>query len=642
MVFNFIVNNLKTFILCCIVIIGCSFFNTPISNFSLDEKQGYIYRNTKQLISVLDKSIQLADSIITEEQFNQLKLNYFIARRHYKHIECIMEYTSPFDVKYFINGPLVKKTDLEIGNRIVDPHGFQVIEEQLFGVDSLDSKLLLTEFQLLKESFKAFENKLKDININDAQIIESLQFELVRMCSLTLSGYDATFTHTNSNECVSVFVGLRCLLNDIKKKYSLHIYPNEIHQQLISKIKLAENYCLLHKDYESFNRLVFITQYIKPVYKLLVKLHQSNLFPFTPVNYAIQLNNEHLFEKEYYNLNYFSVKAIDTVGNSLQAKLGELLFFDPILSGNNRRACASCHNPNLAFTDGLQKGLSYEQKNNLDRNTPSLFNVIFQKHFFYDGRARQLEQQANDVLHNQKEMNSTIDEMINRLNQSDEYQNLFRNSYKGTADTLISYYGILKAITEYEKTLISMNSRFDKYIKGDYKQLTKQEVNGYNVFSGKALCGSCHFFPLFNGLVPPIYSDTEYEVIGVPESDNGKLIDKDDGRIMVSKSYIHKYAFKTPTVRNSTLTAPYMHNGVFKSLDEVLDFYNKGGGQGIGINIPHQTLPFDSLQLTKDEIKDVKSFILSLTDTIGLTKKPLILPKFKSNTLNQRVVGGEY
>lgn len=642
MVLKFIGHNLKTFILCLIVVVSCSFLNSTMSDYSDSEKIVYVKHNTKQIISILDNSIQLADSEIAINQLNQLKLNYFTARRNYKHIEFLIEYCAPFDVKYFINGPLVKKSDLEIGTRIVDPHGFQVIEEQLFAVDSIDSKLLLLELQLLKESFKSFENKLKDLNINDAQIIEAIQFELIRMCSLTLSGYDATYTQTNSSECRYVFEGLSFILNDIKKRYSENTYPIEIHQQLITKIKLAENYCLLHKGYESFNRLYFITQHIKPIYKLLVKLHRCKLFPFTPVNYAIQLNNEHLFEQEYYNLNYFSVKVIDTLGNTAQSKLGELLFFDPILSGNNQRACASCHKPNIAFTDGLPKGLSYEQKSNLDRNTPSLLNTIFQKHFFYDGRARQLEQQASDVLHNQKEMNSSIDEMIHRLNQSEEYQSLFKNSYKGTPDTIINYYGILKAIAEYEKTLISMNSRFDKYIKGDYKQLSKQEINGYNVFSGKALCGSCHFFPLFNGLVPPIYSDTEYEVIGVPENVNSKLIDQDIGRIKVSKSYIHQYAFKTPSIRNSNLTAPYMHNGIYESLDDVINFYNKGGGQGIGINITHQTLPFDSLQLTEQEIKDIKSFIISLTDTIGLTRIPKKLPIFKDEKLNRRTIGGVY
>lgn len=239
-------------------------------------------------------------------------------------------------------------------------------------------------------------------------------------------------------------------------------------------------------------------------------------------------------------------------------------------------------------------------------------------------------------------MNSTIEGMIFKLNQSQEYQQLFKTSFKGTSDTVINYYGMLKAISEYEKTLISMNSRFDKYIKGDFKQLTSQEINGYTIFSGKALCGSCHFFPLFNGLVPPIYNDTEYEVIGVPENINSKIIDKDVGRITVSRVNIHQHAFKTPSVRNIALTAPYMHNGVYKTLDEVIDFYNQGGGQGLGINIPHQTLPFDSLQLNKQEIKDIKLFMLTLTDTMGLINKPKKLPAFNDPKLNNRLIGGSY
>jgi cytochrome c peroxidase len=480
----FISKNFKTIVICVAFAISSFFLNFSVYHSSNLKKPIIIENTTKKLISILDKSIQLADSTIDVEKLHQLQSNYFIARKHYKQIECFIEYCSPFDAKYFINGPLVKKSDLEIGTRVVDPHGFQVIEEQLFGVDSIDTSLLLIELKLLKESFNTFTHKLNNININDSQILEMMQFELIRMSALTLSGYDASFTKTNSEECKNVFEGFRALLNDVKVKNQENGYPLALHQQVISKLKLAENYCLIHKDYDSFNRLFFITQHIKPIYKLLVKIHQTDLFPYTQVDYAINLNNEHIFEREYYNINYFSVKTVDTLGNALQAQLGELLFFDPVLSGNNKRACASCHKPELAFTDGFKKGVSFE-KENLDRNTPTLLNTIFQKNFFYDGRARQLEQQANDVLHNQKEMNSTIEDMINRLNESDEYKSLFKNSFKGTADTNINYYGILKAITEYEKTLVSMNSRFDKYIKGDYKQLNTQEINGYNLFSAK-------------------------------------------------------------------------------------------------------------------------------------------------------------
>ncbi len=630
----------KIIIVLSIVFLSCSFFT--LKNCSEEKLNNLTNTNliTLQLIKVLDKSIMLIGSNSKITPKKQLQAYYFSARKYYKQIETIIEYCAPFDVKYFINGALVKKSDIEIGNRIVEPHGFQVIEEQLFSVDTIDQALVKSELQLLQQTFVSFNKKIHDIKLTNSQIIEAMQFELIRLSSMSLSGFDATMTKTNNVECAYVLLSFKTLLSEIKLANADVNYLNE--SQLITAVTKAQTYCLSHPKYDTFDRLFFITEHIKSIYKKLVELHQSKSFPVTPVNYAINLLSKKVFETESYNLNYFSVNIFDTLNNSNQAKLGEFLFFDPILSGNNLRACASCHNPNKAFTDGLKTALAFDNQKHLARNSPTLLNTIFQRHFFYDGSARQLEQQINDVLHNKNEMNSNPPEMIEKLNQSNEYQSLFKKSYKGTIDTTISYYGILKAISEYEKTLISMNSRFDKYIRGDKTQLSKNEMSGYNLFSGKALCGSCHFFPLFNGLVPPIYNDTEYEVIGVPESKLNKIIDNDEGRIKISKSAIHKYAFKTPTVRNSSLTAPYMHNGIYNTLDEVLEFYNKGGGQGIGINISHQTLPFDSLKLTKKEMADIKSFIISLSDTIGLNRKPKQLPKFNNESLNNRVIGGSY
>lgn len=601
----------------------------------------YLTSQNKTLVATIDKCLLLCDKPINAVSRKQLQKQYFLTRVAYKHIECYLEYCSPFDVKYFINGPLVKKSEPEIGRRIVDPHGFQVIEEQLFGIDTIDVAVLKTEFGILKDAFTTFEKKLPNLTISHAQVLEMMQFELVRMCGLSLSGYDATFTKTNIQECAAVFSGFESFLTEIKNG-SPNDYPLNTHQALLDELIKARAYCLAHKEYNQFNRLEFITKHIKPLYKQLVTLHKHELFPFTPVNYALDLKNENLFNAQTFNLSYFSIKTDDTTGNALQARLGEFLFFDPILSGNMQRSCASCHKPNLAFCDGLQKATEFEQQGQLSRNTPGLLNVILQRQFFYDGRARQPEQQINDVLHNKKEMNISIDEMISRLNESDEYKALFANAYRGTADTIISYYGVLKAITEYEKTLISLNSRFDQYLNGNYTTLNQQEINGYNLFSGKALCGSCHFFPLFNGLVPPVFNDTEYEVIGVPDKPESKTIDPDEGRMNVYGISIHQYAFKTPTVRNVQLTAPYMHNGIYKTLDEVIEFYNKGGGVGLGISIPHQTLPFDSLRLNKQEISDLKAFMLSLTDTSGLQKKPVRLPSFKNENFNKRIIGGVY
>ena len=623
-----------------ILIITCSFFqkkeeHANSANYIL------VFNHTQQIIKEIKFSINCTDTF-TISSLLKLKSSYYRTRSIYKEIESCIEYQSPFDVKYFINGPLVKKSELEYGRRTFDPHGFQVIEEILFSGDTIDLLKLKNEYLFLNQAFEAYIKKIERTFINDSQLLESLQFEYIRLMSLSLNGYDATITKNNINEIISVLKGSKLFLTNIKKRHSIKLYPNTTHQKTLLAIDAAISYCNLNKDYDSFNRLYFITRHLNALYKLICEIHQSKAFPYTPVNYAVDLKKVNAFDLNSFNDNYFSVTVNDTIHTKEQIELGKLLFFDPVLSSNNQRACASCHKPELGFTDGLQKALEIDTKNSLTRNTPTLLNVFYQKNFFHDGRSRQLVEQINEVLHNKQEMNTSAEQLILKLNQSEEYKALFKSAFTGTIDSAISYFGILKSIHEYEKTLVSKNTKFDKYLKGDYTQLNSNEINGYNVFSGKALCGSCHFFPLFSGLVPPIFNDTEYEVIGIPKNSTSKIIDEDSGRIVVSKSYIHQYAFKTPTIRNIKLTAPYMHNGIYKTLDEVIDFYNNGGGKGIGINIPHQTLPFDSLQLTKQEIRDIKAFMLSLTDTLGLSVIPKRLPEFKNEKLNKRSIGGNY
>jgi cytochrome c peroxidase len=187
-------------------------------------------------------------------------------------------------------------------------------------------------------------------------------------------------------------------------------------------------------------------------------------------------------------------------------------------------------------------------------------------------------------------------------------------------------------------------------MRGEKAALTAEEVKGFNLFMGKAKCGTCHYMPLFNGNFPPRFVKMEAEVIGVPaaaqgpsgrvgaaqgpseragaekglsggagaangagkEGAPGAVIDPDPGRFAIVAAESFRHAFKTPTVRNAAGTAPYMHNGVFSTLDEVMDFYNKGGGAGLGIKMPNQTLPFDKLDLNENERKEIIAFIKSL------------------------------
>jgi cytochrome c peroxidase len=198
-------------------------------------------------------------------------------------------------------------------------------------------------------------------------------------------------------------------------------------------------------------------------------------------------------------------------------------------------------------------------------------------------------------------------------------------------------------------SLSSFNSPFDQYVRGERKELPEAAKRGFNLFMGKAACGTCHFAPSFNGLVPPFYEESESEVLGVPSTPGSEnlVIDPDLGRLESSRpqdeAYFYAFSFKTPTVRNAALTAPYMHNGVYETMEEVIDFYNKGGGLGMGIDIPHQTLPDAPLNLNEGEVKDLIAFMEALTDTTGMTNIQLELPKFEGmSELNKRMSGGYY
>ena len=540
-----------------------------------------------------------------------LKKIYSSARKHYKHIEFFVEYCSPREAKYFINGALVPKHDEENGSVALPPQGFQRIEELLFD-DHLDTMAVDRELHLLLNQFENLHLHYRSINIDDELLLEMCQMQLFRIAALNLNGYDATISQSNVPEAQWSLEGMEQVFAVFAER-DPNLKP--LAKTLRQKLKLASDYLLRNTDYNTFNRLEFILLHINELNKSFIKFHHASGLKWNTNKQALNLQNEFLFGKESFNLQYFSIYYNDTLHMDLQAALGKKLFYDPLLSGNNSRSCATCHNPSMAFADALPKGLSMNGKT-LARNTPTLLNVIYQKSFFHDGRAYQLEQQVSDVIGNPHEMQSSLEEVVEKLKANEKYKTLFAEAFSGTQDAGITEYAVQKAITEYEKTLLSFNSRFDQYLSGDKNKLTEREINGYNIFAGKALCGSCHFLPLFNGTVPPFFSDSEFEVLGTPEHADNKNLDPDIGRLAITRVNEQANAFKTPTIRNAELTPPYMHNGVYRDLSQVVDFYVKGGGVGLGFSVPNQTLPFDSLKLSKVEKEDLILFMKSLTDTV--------------------------
>lgn len=599
-----------------ILLLHTSWQNQDSSKAPEDVCREWIVKQLTTACTALEK--MPADGIDIKE----LKKHFHASRYYYKQVEFFVEYCSPREAKYFINGPLVPKYDEEYGNSMLPPQGFQRIEELLYDAKgTVDTSEIYRQVRHLSQRLKDLCSYYKLIQIQAGQVLEMTQLELYRMVSMNLNGYDESMAMNNVEESAWCMEGLEEVYQGFSEQVKNRRDASKTLKAIIFHIKKTKSFLLKNNNYNTFNRLEFITRFVNPLNKLFVKFHQESGLAWNKQKQPLLLNKDFLFGQESFNLRFFSIYYDDTLNLQQQADLGKMLFFESLLSGNNKRSCASCHIPSKAFTDGLAKSITIDGQSEVSRNAPTLLNVVFQRSFFYDGRVYQLEQQVEEVLRNPKEMNSSLQDAVKKLRKEKKYRDLFKQAFKGTGDSIITGYAIKKAIAEYEKTLLSFNSRFDQYIRGDEKKLNEREVNGYNLFAGKALCGSCHFFPFFNGTVPPFYSDSEFEVIGTSSDTSNKKLDDDPGRFKVTGIEEQKFAFKTPTVRNIELSAPYMHNGAFRTLEQVVEFYHRGGGVGFNYKLPNQTLPFDSLQLNTAEKENIVLFLKSLTDTTGIPSK---------------------
>ncbi|MBX9448772.1 MAG: hypothetical protein KL787_03220 [Taibaiella sp.] len=341
--------------------------------------------------------------------------------------------------------------------------------------------------------------------------------------------------------------------------------------------------------------------------------HLDHKIAFATIPRAIRPDTRSLFAPDAFDPLYFAPDG--TLISDAKTALGRQLFYESRLSSSASRSCATCHQPDKAFSDGLVKNLAIVGDQELRRNTPTLINAALQPAQFYDSRITFLEDQVHDVITNRDEMNSDLDELCASLMKDPVYKKLFEEVFPKEQ---ISSHHLRSSIAAYVRSLVAMNSTFDKYMNGREEAMTVKQRDGFNLFMGKAKCGTCHFMPLFNGSFPPLFYKIESEVLGVPLENikANAIVDTDSGKYELYHIPHQLFAFKTVTVRNAELTAPYMHNGVFKTLEEVVDFYDLGGGAGLGIELDHQTLAPDPLGLTIYERSALVEFMKALTDTV--------------------------
>ncbi len=266
-----------------------------------------------------------------------------------------------------------------------------------------------------------------------------------------------------------------------------------------------------------------------------------------------------------------------------KVSLGKQLYFDGRLSADNKVSCASCHDPAKGYSNGDQFATGVDGKKG-GRNSPTVINSAYQRFQFWDGRAQTLEEQALGPIQNPIEMNMPLEAVVTKLNAIDGYKKQFQQVF----GTDVTSDGIAKAIAAYERTVLSGDAPFDKFKAGDKAALSESAQRGMKLFFGKANCSACHAGPNF--------SDNGFHNIGVPG--------KDDGRLSITKFVGDKGSFRTPTLREIARSAPYMHDGSLKTLEDVVAHYNKGGTPNDQLD--EELFP---LKLTNEQLADLVTFL---------------------------------
>jgi len=595
-------------ILCCCSLLFSSFFQ---QNSTPREKMMAYYR--VQFKDLSQKLAALKAAVETGNNTAAMRESFLQARLSYKKLELVLEYYFEGDAIRF-NGLAVHFIEEEDPMAYQEPQGFQMAETYLYPVYQTGKKNELLAYidKMIRIADGMGNNPLL---FNPENFIpDAIMEELYRVLSLGITGFDSPLAELSLPEANAALGSIRSIMNLYKEEWQ-PLQPGT-YNRIAQLLAGASASLSAQNNFNRFNRMAFIVSYLNPLCDAFGVLKEKGNYPSSPSRYCVIKKSGSLFAAGSLDT---SLYAYDDPQLPARATLGKKLFYEPLLSGNGKRSCAGCHQPGKAFTDGLPKALQLDEHSTLPRNTPTLWNASLQMNLFYDSRHLRIDDVVLEVLGNEKEMNNGAAAAVDKLKKNAEYPALFRNAY-GNADTVINAKNTANAIAAYIRTLTSYHSRFDACMRGKKNSMNAAEISGFNLFTGKAKCATCHYVPLFNGSKPPTFYYQESEVIGVPANTDTlhPVLDADPGRIQTLPLDFLNHAFKTPTLRNIALTAPYMHNGVYNSLEEVIDFYDKGGGQGLGLQLPNQTLPPGKLALTKTEKSQLKAFLLTLTDTSGL------------------------
>ncbi|HLG38666.1 MAG TPA: cytochrome c peroxidase [Chitinophagaceae bacterium] len=638
---------MKIFIVTSAIIIAAFCFS-----FSLQPEKKYdaLYSNSvnefeKQLI-FLSNVITTADLTTTTGR-DMIREEIRNCRLKMKGLDFWFRYFEP-NVYRKINGPLPVEWENEVFEKFEPPYrregagltlAEQYLDEAIVNKDSLSQLITLSVNALATFKADSITRNLESYH----HFFLANRLYLLNLAALYTTGFECPDTN-------NIVPELRAMSKAVKEIY-------DGFDETFASTPVSKEYLSLYDQtidfisnqpaaFSRFDHFVFIKDYINPLFKMNQQaINKYGVISRNYNDYSLNDNCFSIFDKSLYTpqntMGIFSLVEDEKILKEIKAT-GKLLFYDPILSANNRRSCASCHKPDEYFTDTtLATAIKIDGVTPLTRNIPTLINVIYNHLIMLDGKLISLQAQINDVLHNEEEFNNDEKEVIRKIMSCKEYKDVFKKFLKYTPEEKevgLSHIGA--AITYYYSDFSNYSSPFDDAMNNKL-DVSPDVKRGFNLYMSKAQCATCHFVPVFNGVKPP-FIGSEFEVIGVPDDSGYHQLSDDKGRFGVNPAKETINAFRTGTVRNTAFTKPYMHNGVFQTLEQVIDLYDAGGGTGKKLTVNNQTLSPDSLKLTASEKKDLIAFIHSLNENIIFEQPPPALPSSSNKELNRRKVGGEY
>lgn len=629
------------------------FFTSILFSFQKSDSQNAYVDTYHSRIQDFSKEQTKLLSFITQfksmdsKSIAEIREQLLKTRLSLKRVDFWLRYLEPLAYKK-INSPLPVEWETEVFEKFEKPYkrvgagltlALLYLEEEKVDKDSL--AFLISASLAATQTFHA--DSITDQLKKHHHFYLANRLFLLNLAAIYTTGFECPDT-------AQVIPELKSMLKDMQLVYGLfnESFPEQklspeyvaLFQKTVEFVQAQPN------NYSQFDHFTFIRDFVNPLYSIHQQLIRNHkVYSKNNLDYSLNKQANSIFDKKLYNgqsSKGIFLRVTDTVVLSEIDRVGKLLFYDPILSGNNQRSCVSCHNPATYFTDTLhQTSLQFNGKESLARNTPSLVNADFNHLLMADGKHYTLQHQGKDVITNPIEMGSIDKDVIKKVLSCPDYKRTFTKLLAYTPqEKEVTMDHIVSAITFYYGKYSANYSLFDKAIQKK-TSVDKGVVHGFNLFMSKGQCGTCHFVPLFNGVKPP-YIGSEFEVLGTPADKGYKQLSPDKGRYNINPAVETANAFRTGTIRNAQFTQPFMHNGVFTNLEEVIEFYDNGGGTAHGLEVPNQTLSSDSLKLSKIEKADLILFIKSLTEEIPYENPPLALPQSSNKSLNTRKIGGEY